>query len=179
MLALVNARLEFIYAELGVNGRASDAAAWDISGLRQGLEDNSLNIPAATKLPNSDKVLPYVLGGDDAFPLKRSLTKPFPFRSQTREERIFSYRLSRARRTVGNAFGVLSNRFRVLLTQINLEPKKVETVVLACLALHHLPRKTSPETVSHLTDREDQENGTIIYGNLRQQGEFTGSTIHS
>ena len=48
-------------------------------------------------------------------------------------------------------------RFTVSLTQINLEPKKVETVVLACLALHNLLRKTSPETVSHLTDREDQE----------------------
>ena len=105
--------------------------------------------------------------------------KPFPFRSQTREERIFSYRLTRARRTVENAFGVFSNRFRVLLTQVNLEPKKVETVVLACLALHNLVRKTSPETVSHLTDREDQENGTIIYGNWRQQGNLLDPHIHS
>ena len=52
---------------MGVNGRASDAAAWDVSGL-QGLEDNSLNIPAA-----------YVIAGDDAFPLKRNIMKPFPF----------------------------------------------------------------------------------------------------
>jgi hypothetical protein len=53
------------------------------------------------------------------------------------EKRNFNFRLSRARRVVENAFGILSNRFRVFLTTINLSPDKVESVVLAAVGLHN------------------------------------------
>ena len=96
-----------------------------------------LYIHSESSLPNSDKVAPYVFIADDAFSLKSYFMKPFPRCSQLREERIFSYRLSRARRTVENAFGILANRFRVLLNPIILEPNKVQKVVQACVVLHN------------------------------------------
>lgn len=55
----------------------------------------------------------------------------------TPEKRIFNYRLSRARRVVENAFGILSNRFRILLTPINLSVDKVESITLAVCVLHN------------------------------------------
>ena len=145
LIALVNANLEFMYADVGVNGRASDSAVWEVSNLKNSIETNALNIPGPRQLPNSEKSLPFVIVGDDAFPLKTYLMKPFPFRNQNPEQRIFSYRLSRARRTVENAFGILANRFRVMLSPINLAPEKVQSVVLACLVLHNLLRRLSPE----------------------------------
>ncbi|KAK9711426.1 DDE superfamily endonuclease [Popillia japonica] len=62
--------------------------------------------------------------------------KPWGQKS-TKEEKIFNYRLSRARRIVENAFGILTNRFQVLQKDINLEVSKVQDVALACCVLHN------------------------------------------
>ncbi|CAH3027935.1 unnamed protein product [Porites evermanni] len=42
-------------------------------------------------------MLPYVLVGDDIFPLKIWLMKPSPGKSQTEIQAIYNYRLSRCR----------------------------------------------------------------------------------
>ena len=178
LLGLVDANLEFLYADVGVNGRSSDAAAWDISQLRHNLERNTLNVPGPAELPNSTKTLPHVIVGDDAFPLKPYLLKPYSFRNQSAVQRIFSYRLSRARRCVENAFGILANRFRVLLCPIYLEPEKVRGVVMACLALHNLLRKASPDAFTRdAFDSEDHASGTIIRGSWRTQGSLSGLAL--
>lgn len=170
LMALVNANYEFIYADVGTNGRAPDAGVWDQSDLRNVVDSGSLGIPPATKLPNSNKVLPYVFVGDDAFPLKTSMMKPYSHRTLDHEERIFSYRLSRTRRTVENAFGILSNRFRVFLAPINLAPQKVEKVILACLVMHNILRRLQPEyTAPGSVDVENLEEGIVIPGAWQTQ----------
>ena len=123
--------------DLGTNGRVSDGGVWAACRLKSAIEDGSINIPHESLLPGSGIAVPHVFVADDAFPLKPYLMKPFPFRNQSNEVRIFSYCLSRARRTVENAFGILANRFRVLLSPINLEPCKVQKIVLACVELHY------------------------------------------
>lgn len=54
--------------------------------------------------------IPYSIVADDAFPPNTWLLKPYPHRLMTPEERVFNYRLSRARRIVENAFGILAHR---------------------------------------------------------------------
>ncbi|KAH9632488.1 hypothetical protein HF086_017036 [Spodoptera exigua] len=68
---------------------------------------------------------------DKAFALNDYTLKPYggtPERGSM--ERIFNYRLSRARRVVENAFGILSSVFRVLRKPLLLEPEKATKVVL-------------------------------------------------
>ena len=89
----------------------------------------------ASNFPGSNKVLPHVFLADDALPLKQYLMKPFSFRNQNNEQKIFSYRLSRATRTVENAFEILSNTFRCLLKPIPLEQEEVQNIVLSCICL--------------------------------------------
>lgn len=65
------------------------------------------------------------------------------------EERVFNYRLSRARRVVENAFGIIANRFRVLLNPIATKLKTVDDIILACCALYNFLRRKSPFYIQH------------------------------
>ena len=69
--------------------------------------------------------------------------KPFSHKDMLVERRIYNYRLSRARRVVENAFGIMANRFRVFLTTIALAPHKVDELVLAACVLHNYLRDES------------------------------------
>ena len=77
---------------------------------------------------------------DEAYPLKTYLLKPYSARGLTVSERIYNYRLSRARRTVENSFGILVNRFCILRESMQLQPECVCDVVMVCCALHNFMR---------------------------------------
>ena len=79
--------------------------------LYRALEEKCLNIPKEAQLPGTDQTFPFVIVVDDAFPLKDYILKPYSRNDLTPEKRIFNYCLSRARRVVENAFGILANRF--------------------------------------------------------------------
>lgn len=98
------------------------------------------NLPQPDALPGqpNGSPVPYFLVGDDAFPLRNYLMKPYPKRGLSKEERIYNYRLSRARRTVENAFGILANRFRVFHTAICLKPDHIEPLVMSACVLHNM-----------------------------------------
>ena len=55
--------------------------------------------------------LPFIMVGDEAFPLKEYLLRPYPGRFLPDKKAIYNYRLSRARRVVENTFGTLASRF--------------------------------------------------------------------
>lgn len=65
-------------------------------------------------MPGRTANSPFVIVADDAFALENTLMKPYPgTHIRGSSERIYNYRLSRARVTVENAFGILSAVFRV------------------------------------------------------------------
>jgi hypothetical protein len=74
---------------------------------------------------------------DEAFPLKAYIMKPYAHRGLTQTERIFNYRLSRARRLVENAFGILAARFRVFRSPMAIQPNRAKKIVLAAVVLHN------------------------------------------
>lgn len=120
-------------------------AVWQNCSLRRAVEARDLNIPSNG-----------IIVGDDAFPLKPVLLKPYSRKHLTREQKIFNYRLSRARRISENAFGILVSKFRIFEKPIPLSPEKVDKVVLACCALHNWLRKTGNNYVPFgLIDYED------------------------
>lgn len=99
--------------------------------------------------------------------------KPFSSRNQEIDERVFNYRLSRARRTIENSFGILSARFRVLRTNIEIKAVNVNNVVAAaCVSHNFLLSRNSRELYAppNFVDRET-ENGEILPGEWRMEHE--------
>ena len=109
--------------------------------------------------------MPYFLIGDEAFALDVNLMKPFPRRSAMGDQKVFYYRLSRARRIVENAFSVMCNRFRVLLHTLELDIPNAMHVVCACVTLHNFlsMRKDKVYSPSGFTD-SDNGLGIITLG---------------
>lgn len=129
MMALVDAKYRFLYIDVGGVGRASDGGVWERCSLNRALSENLVNIPPPSALPFSNRVCPSVIVGDDAFPLREYIMKPYPGKNLTPEKMIFNYRLSRARRTSENAFGILSAKFRIYRKPILTSPQNVNKIV--------------------------------------------------
>lgn len=108
--------------------------------------------------------------GDDAFPLKTYLLKPYSHKPLTSKQKIFNYRLSRARRIVENAFGILASRFRIFQKPIMTSVEVTEKVVRTSCALHNYLRITNANMYlpQRSTDIEDFDAGLVIPGSWRQ-----------
>ena len=159
-MALVDAKYRFLYCNIGVNGRISDGGVYRRCNLSELVDDpqNPLSIPNKKPLPGRNTSVPYVFIADEAFPLKEHILEPYANRGQSEMEFIFSKRLSRARRVVENAFGIMTSRFRVLSSEIDLEPKKVDKIVLACCVLSNLLLKEKKSLSIQNESRVEIEN---------------------
>ena len=140
MLALVDGQYKFRWVDVGTEGSCSDGQIFNASQLKRRIEDGRIGFPDPAPITQGGRDVPYFILADDAFALKTWLMKPYGRRMLTREERIANYRISRGRRVVENAFGILVSRFRVMRTTIELPPATVREVVLTCVVLHNILR---------------------------------------
>ncbi|XP_068127844.1 putative nuclease HARBI1 [Hyperolius riggenbachi] len=168
LMALVNANYQFLFVDIGRNGRQSDGGVIEQTTFFERLTNNQLNVPDNSLTVNH---LNFVYVADEAFPLHPHILKPFPNRNIQYRQKIFNYRLSRARMIVENAFGILASRFRVMHTAINLRIDKVDTVVYACCVLHNFLRQQHAPTYFpvHAVDRVDTSTGNVVEGEWRAQ----------
>ena len=80
LMAVCDARYNFTLIDLGAYGREGDASVFNLSRLSSCLDNGSLGFPPCAKLPHSNNILPYFFVGDEAFPAKPTLVRPFPGR---------------------------------------------------------------------------------------------------
>lgn len=163
-MAIVDANYKFTMVDVGANGRISDGGVLYYTTFWEKFENNSLNIPQPSCLPNTSETYPYVFVGDEAFSLKSHLMKPFSKQELTNDRRIFNYRLTRARRVVENAFGILASKFGVFQKPINLSPEKAVKITLACCYLHNFLIETNQQLYCSrsIVVEENLETGEII-----------------
>lgn len=178
LMAIADADYRIIYADVGCQGRISDGGVFANTTFYNKLINNELKLPKPTCLSEKiqSQVTPFVLVADDAFSLNTNLMKPFPGPyPKGSQERAFNYRLSRARRIIENVFGLLATVFRVFRKPIPLHPKKVESVVLACIYLHNFLRRNAQSvrmyTPPGTFDSEDLDTGSITPGSWRAETE--------
>jgi hypothetical protein len=123
--------------DVGCPGRFIDGGVFANSRIGEMAENRSLNLPASDFLSGMDCPLPYVFVGDEAFPLKEYLMRPYPRAQMSTSKRIFNYRLSKARRVIENALGILTSRWRIFRKPIVATPEKTTEIVKASLCLHN------------------------------------------
>ena len=159
LLAICDANYRFILVDIGEAGKESDSGVFSNSVFGQSLESNALPLPQ-----------PSDIVGDEGFPLRNNLLRPYPGRNLSENKAIFNYRSSRARRIIENSFGILAARFRIFHHPINATPDKVVAFIKATIVLHNFlrVRESSVYCPPGFVDGEDGE-GNVILGEWRTQ----------
>ena len=133
LMAVVNAKYEFLMVDVGINGRVSDGGVINQTAFGRRFNEHQLNLPQPEVLDEGDSLpVPYVFVGDDAFAMTENLMKSYSeaHGQLNNDQRVYNYCLSRARRVVENAFGILSSRFGVFQKPILLCPEKAQVVYI-------------------------------------------------
>ena len=91
---------------------------------------HSLNLPQDGPIAAAPEYgpMPYVIVGDEAFPLQVHLTMPYSGRNATLSQQGYKYRHSRARRIVECAFDILSALWRAFHTKLAVLPETVTSI---------------------------------------------------
>lgn len=139
LMAVVDADYRFIYVDIGAYGKDSDSSIFQQTVFYKKLRNGTLNIPESA--PLQQDILPFVLVGDEAFALDTHLLRPFGGHNLTVTKKIFNYRLTRARRFVECAFGILANKWRILHRALNVSKGLATDIVKAIIILHNLVRE--------------------------------------
>lgn len=172
LLAVVDSNHQFIFADIGSQGRISDGGVLRNSVLWQRISENTLNIPTPCPLLGSDEPLPYVFLCDGAFALSTHIMKPYPGNHEFgSDKRLFNEKLSSSRVLIENTFGILASRFRVFRKPIGLAPEKVSLLTMTCILLHNFIKKSNSNHIYAPPGTFDtyDDNGTLIQeGSWRQ-----------
>ena len=102
LLALVDGDYMFLCVAAG---STSDAQIFKHTDLRHNIEDSSIGFPDSESLGIGGPKVNFILLGDDTFPLKLWLMRPYSTHGMDLKERVFHYRISRGRTVVKNALG--------------------------------------------------------------------------
>ncbi|XP_050338627.1 uncharacterized protein LOC126765062 [Bactrocera neohumeralis] len=164
LMAVADANYKFIMVDIGALGHNSDGGVFKSCrfGYKILHHPADLKIGEGKLLPNSNEVAPFVFLADEAFPLRRNIMLPYPGRNimnLPQEEVIFNNHLSRARRVVENAFGIMASRFRIFRKPIIASKQTARNIVKATVCLHNwLREKSAPDDVCvHLQNIQREE----------------------
>ena len=167
LLAVVDANYRFIVIDVGGYGKQSDGGTFATSQFGIRLTDGRLDLPNDKAPPECPNLLPYVFVADEAFPLMRNIMRPYHGKKIGVRERVYNYRLSRARRVVENAFGILAARFRVFHRTMDQRPDTVDRIVKATCVLHNMLQKDNVTPAPDL--QEDVDDDSLAAGLLPLQ----------
>nr|CAH7714787.1 unnamed protein product [Callosobruchus chinensis] len=141
LLACCDADYKFTWVDIGAYGSEHDASIFRRSEMGRILEAGTIILPQSKTLPNSNIEMPYFFVGDEAFPLKSYIMRPYPGRHLNLQKYVFSYRVYRS----------------PLLCSV----KTTEAIVKATTCLHNYLRTVSattytpPTLVDSITEGED------------------------
>ncbi|XP_068125991.1 uncharacterized protein [Hyperolius riggenbachi] len=177
LLAVADANYRFSYVDVGAQGSSSDSGIFQHSRFGVKLQEGNINLPPPRPWPHTNGPdRPLVFIGDEAFALSNHLMRPFPQRSLNPQRTVFNVRLSKARKVVECAFGIMANKWRIFHTSMMMDTANAVTIVKAACVLHNFVRDKEginvdedvpPPPLEALT--ASTRRGTISATTLREQ----------
>jgi len=150
-----------LWMDISGYGSMSDAQIFNDSELKECLKDKSIGFLELSLISEHDEPMPYFILGDDDFGIRTFLMTPYGQRNLQRYERIYNYRICRGQHVVENAFGIMAQRWQVLLTTMQPRPSVVQDIVECCVCLHNLMRIRYPTLHSGVVDDEDDQHNMV------------------
>ena len=141
LMAIADTNSNFIMIDVGAYGRNNDSSVFNESTMGKSFMSSRLNVPNPREMPGTDILMPFYLVGDEAFPLRNNLMRPYARRQLDYSKRIFNYRLSAARRTVECAFGILTKKFGIFQKPIATNVELAEASIRSSCVLHNYTRQ--------------------------------------
>ncbi|CAJ0606312.1 unnamed protein product [Cylicocyclus nassatus] len=181
LLALCDCDHRIIAYDVGAPGRADDAGVLRDSALKRFLDRHDNVFPLTTELGNVGPVQYHILvnGG---FGQGHRFIRPYrEAEADTPDKRRFNKQLSGARQIIEQTFGLLAQRFQVLMYRMNLDPVQTQRLVISLMILHNLlPRRQdsleavqrfepAPNAAYHPLEREEPEAGTESANRARER----------
>ena len=123
---VVSSKCVFWDFDIGWAGSMHDANLWARSEIGQFCE--------------AGRLAPYALVGDAAYPCRPWMLAPYKGHKDglSRQEYHWNYIQSSTRMCIERAFGMLKERWRILLKRIDVHLRNVPDLVSTCLVLHNL-----------------------------------------
>lgn len=156
-MAVVDAQCKFIMIDAGGYGKNSDGSIFANCNFGKRFREGKLDFPDDAPLHGTEEPLPHILVGDEAFPLHRNLMRPYPGAelANNEDKKIFNLRLSRARNTSEDSFGILSKRFRVYQRRLEMRPEYAVKIVLATCCLHNFLKSDCLNILAEVIQTEE------------------------
>lgn len=175
LLAIADADYKFLFVDIGAYGKDCDSSILQNTEFWRKLMNHGLEIPEARPLtPETGMKVPYVFVADNAFPMNEHILKEFFNHNLSIKQRIFNYRLHRARRYVECAFGILSNKWRIFHRAINVSKPFAKNIIKACCILHNMIR----EKDGFRTEDLIISSGSKLQNLFRRKAVSTNKTGH-
>lgn len=157
LMAVCDHNYKFTLVDIGCMGKNSDAGIYANSDLN--VANRMLDIPEGTScLSRTDIQMPYFFIGDEAFPIGKHLMRPYSGRYLGERKNIFNYRLSRARRTIENTFGILAKKWGIYNRPIAAIPENINKYILTTVCLHNFLRNEEGNITEFENSDEIVEN---------------------
>lgn len=118
----------------GVGGTFASSTLFNL------IDNNRFNVSPEKNLPGTNIKVPHVLIGDEAYPLKTYLMRPFPSRGLNPAKENFNDNLSSARKCIECLFQILRTKWRLLGKVIEVNSKKA-IVIIKCMCILHIVRE--------------------------------------
>jgi hypothetical protein len=121
-----------------------------------------LGIPNPREIQQTTIKIPFFYVGDEAFPLKPNLMRPYPRKDLDYSKRIFNYLITRARRTVECSFRMLTKKFGALQTAMETRVEIAEEVVKSACVLHNFIQKEETFNYFHGGGGDDASDFSLF-----------------